>query len=1195
MAEFIPKRKNNDELKKFMEYYVSNLKSTLEFEVRFGTISNKPILKDDVDNIIKKLLSEGFKITKNNNYKLNIVNEFIDTSSGEVKKGSNIRTEIKGINNIKKYCKTNVLNDNMNYVFTQKNNIKINGVFNPYNIQKFDLRYSLQEEKNLPQDLGIIQTLKNSWTDFKKTFRLINRIELEHPHYPFRIDISSVKTSPVKIIKRDGQKNKFEYIYKDTIEESNVFNNKQHYEVEMELLYDKVRDLTGKLNKEKSISFMEYYIKRGIKTVLSGIQQSNFPIDKYEKIKIINEYQKLIGLKERPYIDVKKFIGPSSFTLQKENLIENDILKTPNVLNDYTVTEKADGIRKMLYISKHGKIYFIDMNMNIQYTGIKSKNSNLYESLFDGEHVLYNKNGDFINLYLCFDCYFLQKKDIRERPFINSIQDDKETYRLNCSLNSINNLKKDFESPKYNYNLKIEHKDFYLTRDGMNIFDCCRELLTKINNQHYPYETDGIIFTPQLIGVGINLTDEYKKIKNYKSSWKHSFKWKPPEFNTIDFLVETKKENKTEIISIRHEDGINLSKSHQSEYKTLLLKVGYNKSKKRGQSDGYVNPQLNIIQGKDDDIQYVENNGDNLEKEEDNTYYPGLFYPTGPYDNLAHICNVEMKMTPNGENEILTEEGEVIEDNTIVEFKYIKENKEKWRWVPLRVRYDKTNELRVNKNNFGNAYRVANNNWQSIHNPITEEMLSTGKGIFLNSSDDDVYYVKNKDDTKYTKSMREFHNLFVKRLLIQVYVKEDTKLFDFSVGKGGDFPKWIYSKIKFVMGVDIKRDNIENKLDGVCARYLNYKKKNKIMPKVMFLHADSSKDLLQGKSYFDDRSINIQNAILGIGPKDKKLLGDGVYNLYGIASQMFDITSIQFSMHYMFENNTTLHTFIKNVSNFTKVNGHFIGTCFDGKKIFKYLNTIEKDNSKNIFIKDKNGSMKKINSIIKQYDSDIFEDDASCIGYPIDVYQDSINQYIREYLVNFEYFTKIMETYGFILTENPFIEDKQESIGGFEELYLLLLQKYKDKKEYEDILDMSDEEKTISFMNNYFIYRKVRDVDVESIYNMYIKKYGDRDVEPGEINENNESIPKPEPVEPEPEPIEPKLEVIPGNQEQDEEPSVLEQLQSTGTKVLKKKKSKRVRKEASEQDEEPSILEQLKSTKVAKKKKSKKSKKTTDE
>ena len=58
-------------------------------------------------------------------------------------------------------------------------------------------------------------------------------------------------------------------------------------------------------------------------------------------------------------------------------------------------------------------------------------------------------------------------------------------------------------------------------------------------------------------------------------------------------------------------------------------------------------------------------------------------------------------------------------------------------WKPLRVRYDKTSEYRTTGSNFGNAYHVANNNWQSIHNPITQDIK--GKQVTL-----DVLNVKRR-------------------------------------------------------------------------------------------------------------------------------------------------------------------------------------------------------------------------------------------------------------------------------------------------------------------------------------------------------------------------------------------------------------------------------------------------------------------
>ena len=147
---------------------------------------------------------------------------------------------------------------------------------------------------------------------------------------------------------------------------------------------------------------------------------------------------------------------------------------------------------------------------------------------------------------------------------------------------------------------------------------------------------------------------------------------------------------------------------------------------------------------------------------------------------------------------MLTEDNEVIEDYTIVEFKYIHENDEFYKWVPLRIRYDKTVDLRSGGKNFGNAYHVASN-WHSIHNPITKDMIISGLNIPYQIGDDDIYYNKIETKTNYTKGLRDFHNLFVKNLLIKSVSIPGDILIDYAVGK--DLPKWIGSKLSFILGI----------------------------------------------------------------------------------------------------------------------------------------------------------------------------------------------------------------------------------------------------------------------------------------------------------------------------------------------------------------------------------------------------------
>lgn len=67
---------------------------------------------------------------------------------------------------------------------------------------------------------------------------------------------------------------------------------------------------------------------------------------------------------------------------------------------------------------------------------------------------------------------------------------------------------------------------------------------------------------------------------------------------------------------------------------------------------------------------------------------------------------------------------------------------------------------------------------------------------------------------------------------------------------------------------------------------------------------------------------------------------------YGKGEQGFDISSIQFAVHYMFENEETLEGFARNICECTKKGGIFIGTTFNGKKVFELLKKWNKKGGK---------------------------------------------------------------------------------------------------------------------------------------------------------------------------------------------------------------------------------------------------------
>ena len=91
-------------------------------------------------------------------------------------------------------------------------------------------------------------------------------------------------------------------------------------------------------------------------------------------------------------ITSKHFIGPSSLPLKLKNIAELDEkLKIPNIRNNYTVTDKADGDRCLLFINDDGKMYMINSNMDVIFTGSKTTSKELFNSLLDGEHISFDK------------------------------------------------------------------------------------------------------------------------------------------------------------------------------------------------------------------------------------------------------------------------------------------------------------------------------------------------------------------------------------------------------------------------------------------------------------------------------------------------------------------------------------------------------------------------------------------------------------------------------------------------------------------------------------------------------------------------------------------------------------------------------------------------------------------------------------
>jgi hypothetical protein len=1132
-------------------FKIKNRHLNPELEVRFGTNTkqSKPISKIDYDNVVKQLLQNGWTSKNMEGVQmLRITNEYLQTKEmqGEATTNqirmSNIRTEIIGADLIQLYCQTNSIEylknlESMTYdkiKFTQKTRAKQSNdtPFPMVDFLDFNFRVSYQFEKeySLNSEQEYIRKIINSWNTVRKNFRCINRVQFQHPDFPVFVDISIIKTNKHYKNKFNG---KTTPIPATTIQEAGVFENEAHYEIELELANHMV----------EKYEFKELMVKlrQCIRSVLSGLQGTPYPISYSEQEQVIQSYMKRIydlghkgessqkggkdsgkdsdkdsgkktdtGLEKKSEQEIPRpyFLGPSSKTLQMENVFSLDSEVDGSVIRiqeNYTVTEKADGDRALLYISDKGRIYMINTNLQVLFTGTITKEKKCFNSILDGEFILYGKapKRELLFMYAAFDIYYIGSREkepsVRELGFCtNDPNELGSNYRLPLLQEFISLLKPEsVTDAKEPCLFKIRCKHFEIHFPETNtIFNACDNIWSR--KELFEYEIDGLIFTPMNTGVGgskIGHASELRKI-----TWDRSFKWKPPHYNTIDFLVTVKKDKdgKDEIRHlIQDTEGTEMTSS-VIEYKTLILRCGFDEKKHK-----FVNAFNDMLYDTIGPINETETEGPGKR----NSYIPVPFQPTTPYDPDAYYCYVPLTKTTTSSVHMMTLEGQPFDENMIVEFSYEKENDLKqgpWKWVPLRVRYDKTSELRAGKNNFGNDFMVANENWRSIHFPITEEIITGKTKVNETVQSESVYYNRLERDSQDTIALRDFHNLYVKRKLIEVvshYLRdkmhiESIQLIDLAVGKAGDLPKWLNSKIGFVLGIDYSKDNIMNPSNGACVRYLNARKRDKYTKlRALFVHGNSGLNIrTDGKAFFTTLEKELVLSAFGNGQVNstKKYAFS-----HGMVRDGFNITSCQFALHYFFENRTALHGFLRNVTECTKTGGYFIGTCFDGQKVYDWLRKKKEGESIRI---EKNG--RKMFEITKKYRNEIgekFEADENSIGKAVYVYQESIDKTFCEYLVNFEYFCRLMENYGFLPVSTDelryFGNTFPSANGSFDRLFSSMekeLAQNPGMQDYNYAQFMTYEEKTISFLNRYFIFKKVRHISAEMLKTIHMDELDEK-------------------------------------------------------------------------------------------------------
>ena len=979
-------------------------------------------MEEDCYSVIKFINNSKWNITHCENF-INVMKaegyeEDIEKQSLEVYLDDTL-LKISSLSEIIKYChnskyKSKHFQWHKNKIISKDN---INDLLDS-SINFYSIKNNIIQDTNVPVN----------WNDVRKFFKVVKRVSY--------IDKINNITYFVKIIK--GHDIEYDEANEElmfyNLKNSNILSSGQKYEFYVDITKSNKEYILPAIIKMEQSLYLSY-------NIISKIQQKEIISKYYELVK--NDIE--IKYKNINNIDKPPLLTPKPVTLEKENLLKPDGYGIVSILSEYTVTEKADGERLLMFIDDKNNVYLINNTYNVIDTGITTTNE-LKNTLIDGEYISCNNRTDNSSkgLFAAFDIYYYGGEKITSLPLIDN--DNKIDTRYKFLLKTSKLMKFNDTSIEYIVKEHLYSKD---------ILKDCDTILS--GDKYYPYDIDGLIFTPAKLALYSYYSNKVMKLtENVK--WDRVFKWKPPEQNTIDFLAKYLRN-----ITI---DGV--------RYKEFTLYVGYNAS----QWESYtIDEALKLSYNKE----YR-----NSVKDKNSKYILKLFQPTIYYEK--GIERMLVKIDVNGV--VNCENGEIIDGDSIVECRYILDNTipAHMRWKPMRPREDKTRIYKMGElSKTANDMSVAINIWRSIHNQITESAIR-GNNIIdnkdIDSSEgerllesDDVYYSRNiPREAMLSFNMLQFHNLGIKQMLYEKTQKKGS-LVELACGEGGDMPRWIDNGYKFILGIDLVKKNIYGPRTGAYSRLLNnraiyFRKKrednlmNKIsFPDMVFIAGDCGKNILNGDcslSIDDKESYNVLQYVLN---KKRNNMQKHYNNIIGKGSNGFDVCSCMFSIHYFFKSEETLNIYLNNVSSLLKTGGEFFCTFMDGKRIEDEIKNNDGDKIEGL----KNNKI-PIWAIIRKYNKDI--DDK--FNKKIDVFIESTSRLIPEYLVSYELLVEKCKEFNLELVESELFSEYFEKIKneGSGEDKTIGNKKVNIHKIVNE-LDKDDVQKKFSFFNRWCIFKKV--------------------------------------------------------------------------------------------------------------------------
>lgn len=930
---------------------------------------------------------------------------------------NNIRITLEGAGVIQAYCRDNRISDKP-FVAMLKEPI---ADAEPVSLGAYSAKIKLKREIPLAADDARIKEALANWDKLGKHFRNIQRFEFVAPNgVPVRFDLSIVRENSGRPAR--------------TFQEARLMNSK--YEAEVELTAG--RDST-------SIKEVVQHIVRGLSWMLQGQQRSyvlvSNPVASTIRDSISKTFRKGSGF---------RYPGPQPATLERKNITADPEPGVPNLrtmAGGYNVTDKADGLRCLLVVHETGLIFLVDGGGRVYATGKKVEQPNAVAgTILDGEWIRRNRRGETVSHYYAFDILAAKgDTSVTSQPFMingamlgSAVAKNTRQTVMGYYVGLLGNASQTVRGVPPAENIQVGMKTF-LSAEGPDIFQS-GAATTLDYAKSAPYNTDGLIFTPNAAPLPIG-----------RGTWAEQLKWKPPHENTIDFLVVVEQERDAkgqptgvDAIGTKYRDDAGQTVRH----KTLRLFVGSSR-------DGaFADPRTTVMSG---ELPRSLEEGEWREVE---------FRPVNPRDPMASLCYVaigEGVGDPAGAAPAATaldatdairasRTGDVIQSNMIVEMSYNAERAPGWRWVPMRVRHDKTERWLAQQTGRGrkggtmNADWVANSIWNSIHNPVTEHAICSGQITHCAAPAPIGGRRANGRDQLKVQCMLNFHD-YVKRIMLRKSIlTEGSTVCDLAMGNGEDIGKWIAAPVGFAFGCDSRADAINNPEDGAYRRLMDKMVElggRDRVPPMVFVQADVSRSL---------------RSDAGITAEDTGLL----QKVFG-EHNGFDVVSM-FAFHSMFRDEATLGGLLMNLADTVKVGGFFVGCFRDGDTVMRTLDAptvVGRDGVADVW------------TMTRRYGDNVgasVPPTALGLGLAVDVDFVARGETITEYLVSWPYLQGRLAECGLEL-----LTAEEVTAAGLPAATQMFSETWKVAESGGDVFSMSDAIRRLSFMNRWFIMRRRSD------------------------------------------------------------------------------------------------------------------------